>query len=257
MQYGQHDQPFVLYNPSGQQEMLLPAKDLKWFSDQPDTRLSSHLVGQERFAYKYLQIDVKHAETVHFVDRIIKDQLARHLEAAQGPLHDELRRCIDAAFGTDEDDWKELNIYHAMQAIAMPAICRVILGLPLARDPWLLKVFSRYLTVLHSSMVFLGQLPRSLKGVLARLAGLPLRYYRNQTLNVLAAAVETQLERDSQGYADHSEGSDFVRACARISEKNPVGGIGQKASSTVIAQWIMTLVWSFHYPGTRIFNRTC
>ncbi|KAI9720081.1 MAG: hypothetical protein M1828_005809 [Chrysothrix sp. TS-e1954] len=230
-QYRQYDLLFVLYNASGQQELQPPVKDLKRFSDQPVSQLSGPLVGEERFAHKYLQIGAKHARTVHFVDRTIKDQLSQHSQTAHEPLYDELRLCIDSTFGSNTEVWTELNVYKTIQAIAMPAICRVTLGLPLAQDTWLLNVFSRYLTVLH-------RLPPP--GV----AGIQLRHHRNKTLNVISAAVQKQLDRGTQNAAIKSEDSEFVTASARLSSKNPVGSIGQEASAEVIAQRIMALIWT-------------
>lgn len=215
---------------------------LKWFAEQPDSKLSSHGVRQERHAVRYLHLgaDVELASTTHFIRHISNDQLNRHLEALQGPLYDELRRCIDTVLGKmfDQDEWTEVNVYGCMQEVVFPAMCRVFLG-QLDMDPRVLTAFQRYITVLGLSTIFVGELPRLLKGLVARLVRVPLAYYRNKTLRILTPLVETQLsQRVTQ---DEDDGSNFIQHCARLSEKSIVGGVGDVAAPEVIAEWIMML----------------
>ena len=245
MQYGRHGRPFIVYDPSGQQELLLPVKDLKWFSEQPDSKLSSYGVRLERHAVRYLHMGIELSTTMHFIERISGDRLARNLEKAHHPMHDELRRCIDAVFGTNDQEWTERNVYNSLQDVVVPTMSRVFLGLPLSREPRVLKAFHRYILALGLGTIFVGELPRVLKAVVARVVKLPLWYYRNRTLSILTPVVERQL----MPRADHDGGEDkeldFIRACAKISEKSTVGGIGNVCKPEVIAEWIMSLVqWS-------------
>ena len=238
--HGQHDRPFVVYDPSAQQELLLPVKDLKWFAEQPDSKLSSHGVRNERHAVKYLHMGIELGTTMHFLERISGDRLARNLDALQPALHDELRTCIDRVFGLDTEEWREINVYSSLNDVVMPAISRAFLGLPLSRDPRVLNAFHRYIMALGLGTIFVGELPRFLKAVVARVVKLPLWYYRNKTLSILTPVVEAQLRRKTANPGE--EGLEFVRACAKISEKNAVGGMGNAASAEVIAEWIMSLV---------------
>ncbi|KAK3943339.1 P450 monooxygenase [Diplogelasinospora grovesii] len=238
-QYSQHGKPFVVYDPSARQELLLPAEHVKWFSEQPDSKLSSHDVRQERHAVRYLQKGVNLEPTMHFMERICGDRLSKNLHTLQEPLHDELRRCIDTVFGT-ADEWKGVCVYSAMEVIVMPAMSRVFLGLPLSRDPRILTAFRRYILAMGLAVNFVGELPKALKGVVARVVGIPLSYYRWQTLRVLTPVVAGQLkyrlEKTQEG-----DGADFIRHCAKISEKNMVGGKGVVSDPRIIAEWIMSL----------------
>ncbi|KAL8823103.1 MAG: hypothetical protein Q9191_006174 [Dirinaria sp. TL-2023a] len=244
-QYAQHGRPFIVYDPSAQQELLLPGEHIKWFSDQPDSKLSSYGVRQERHAVRYLHMGIELSTTMHFLERIIGERLTRHLDSVNHDMHDELRLCIDAVFGTNDQEWKEVNVYDSLQDIVMPTMSRVFLGLPLCRDPRVSTALRRYILALGFGTIIVGELPRMLKAIVARLVKVPLRYYRNKTLGVLKPVVERQLAQGAaNGANDQVEGSNFIRQCAKLSEKNTVGGIGNMAKPEVIAEWIMSLAFA-------------
>ena len=242
MQYAQYGRAYVVYDPSAQQELLLPVKHLKWFSEQPDSKLSSHGVRQERHAVKYLHMGIELTTTMHFIERISGDRLTRNLHLTQQPMYDELRRCVDTVFGKDQDEWKEINVYDSLQDIVMPTMSRVFLGLPLCRDPRVVNGLSRYILALGLGTIFVGELPRMLKAVVARLVRLPLAYYRRKTLDILTPVVERQMARAAESGDDEEQESGFIQACAKVSEKSVVGGVGNACEPEVIAEWIMSLV---------------
>lgn len=72
---------------------------MAWFASQPDSQLSSHGVRQERHAVKYLHMGIEQATTMHFIERISGDALARNLHLLQPPLCAELHRGIDRELG--------------------------------------------------------------------------------------------------------------------------------------------------------------
>ena len=199
---------------------------------------------QERHAVKYLHTGVDLATSVHFIERISGDRLARNLHLVQQPVFDELRSHIDTVFGKDGDSWKEINVYQSLQVIVMAAINRTFLGLPLCRHPHLVESLNRYILALGLGTIFVGELPRSLKAVAAWFVKLPLAYYRRRTLNILTPAVEHQITQAHGTGKGNTEGqeSNFIRSCAKVSEKNTVGGIGRASDPSVIAEWIMHLV---------------
>ena len=181
--------------------------------------------------------------TMQFIERICGDRLARNLDTVQRPMHDELRRCIDAVFGKNDEEWTELNVYNSLQDIVMPTMSRVFLGLPLCRDPRILTAFHRYILALGLGTIFVGELPRILKGTVAQLVKIPLAYYRRKTLDVITPVVERQLAWGTKNGGGDDEDSSFIWHCAKISEKSIAGGIGKPSSPEIIAEWIMSLVW--------------
>lgn len=237
-----------MYDLSSRQETLVPVKDVKWFAEQPDSQLSSHGVRQERHAVEHLHMGVDVPATMHFIERITGDRLTRNLDLLAQPMHEEIQRCIETEFGNDPEEWKEINVYDSVQDIVMPTMSRVFLGLPLCRDTKVVNALKRYVMALGLATIFIGSLPRLVKSVLAGLVKIPLAYYRRQTLAVLVPLIRRQLEHPAEGDSDSEQETGFLRSCAKISEKNAVGGIGNVVEPEIIAQWIMWLVCSYMPP---------
>lgn len=211
--------------------------------------MSSYGVRQERHAVKYLHMGIEQATTMHFIERISGDALARNLHLLQPPMYAELQRCIEGVFspsGTNfkEGEWSEIKVYSAFEDIVFPAMTRALLGLELSRDEHFLGVFRRYIMALGLGTIFVGELPKLLKGVVARVVRLPLLYYRNKTLGILTPVIQRELTRIDETPVDRNDPSkeyNFIWQCAKVSEKNTVGGVGTRASAAVIAEWIMSL----------------
>lgn len=192
---------------------------------------------------RYLHVGVELSTTTHFLERIIGEHFTRNLDDLNHDMHDELRFCIDAAFGINHQEWREVNVYDSLQNIVMPAMNRIFFGLPLCRDPHVSRALRRYILALGFGTIIVGELPRMLKGLIARFVRVPLNYYRNQTMSVLVPVVERQLARGTKrdGH-EESEKRNFIRQCIKISERSTVGGVGTATRPEVIVEWILSLV---------------
>ncbi|KAI1347470.1 cytochrome P450 [Xylaria sp. FL0043] len=210
--HGQRGKPFVVYDPSGQQELLVPAEYVKWLCSQLDSNLSDHGVLQERHAAKYLDKDVELSTSRQFLERLIGDRLNRHLDKLQPLLHEEFQKHIDEVYGKDEEEWKELNVYRGFEDIVIPTVSRVLLGLQLSRDPQVFIPFRRYSLLL--GLLFVGEVPHVLK--------------------------QQQLALGTDNRSDAGEAS-FIWHAAKHSEKSIVSGVGTASKPEVIAEWVMLL----------------
>lgn len=247
--HARHGKPYIVYDASARQELLLPVEHVSWFASQPDSQLSSYGIRQERHAVKYLHMGIEQTTTMHFIERISGDSLARNLHLLQPPIYAELQRCIDGIFSSsgtclEDGEWSEVKVYSALEDIVFPAMTRALLGLELSRDKHFLCVFRRYIMALGLGTIFIGELPQLLKSVVARIVRLPLLYYRNKTLGILTPVVQRELTRLGETPVDKNDPKkeyNFIWQCAKVSEKNAVGGMGTRASAAVIAEWIMSL----------------
>ena len=153
---------------------MLPPEYIKWFSDQTDSTLSSAEIRRERHAVRYLHYGVDFDSTMFFLDRIIGDILTRKLDMIQEPMYDEICRGIDEVLGADENNWKVLNIYNSLQDTILPAMSRVLFGLPLGRDLAFLTTFKRYILAMGVATIVIGQLPQILKRLVVPIFNVPL-----------------------------------------------------------------------------------
>ncbi|KAI4221182.1 MAG: hypothetical protein L6R36_007082 [Xanthoria steineri] len=233
--------PFLLNEPSLQKEVMLPPEHIKWFSNQPDSTLSSTEIRKERHAVRYLDIGVEFETSVFFLERFIGESLTKNLDKLQEPMLEEIRRNTVEIFGTDDAGWKTLNVYSSMQDIILPAMSRVFFGLPLGRDPKFLVSFQRYVLAMGVGTLVIGQLPRAFKGMLVPIFNLPLRYYRSKTMNTLVPMVERQLQAQKRSSKVESweEEYDLISQSARVSAK--LGSIRNIADSGMLAEWILLL----------------
>lgn len=218
---------------------------MSWLASQPDSQLSSHPVRQERQALEYLDLGVEQATGVPFIKHISGDALARNLNLFQPPMHAELRRNIDGVFGASaSDEWTEIKVFDAFEKIMFPVITRALLGVELSRNERFVSVLRRFLTMLGLATIFVGQLPKLLKGVVGRVVRFPILYYRNKTLGILTPVVADHLAKLDEEQGCSNKEYNFIWECAKISEKNPVGGIGTRAPSSVITEWIMMIAFA-------------
>ncbi|KAI4247128.1 MAG: hypothetical protein L6R42_009709 [Xanthoria sp. 1 TBL-2021] len=220
---------------------MLPPEHIKWFSNQSDSTLSSTEIRNERHAVRYLHIGVEFDTTVFFLERFIGESLTKNLDKLQEPMIEEIRRNTTEIFGTDDSEWKTLDVYSSMQDIILPAMSRVFFGLPLGRDPKLLLSFRRYVLAMGVGTLVIGQLPRAFKGMLVPIFNLPLRYYRWKTMKTLIPMVERELQaqKPSIKIEGREEKYDLISQSARISAK--LGSIRDIADSGMLAEWILLL----------------
>lgn len=218
---------------------------VSWLASQPDSQLSSQRLRQERHALEYLHIGTEYSTALHFIRNISGDVLTRNLHLLQPFMHAELRLRIDGTFGASaSDEWTEIKVYDAFQNIVFQTMTHCILGPELSRDEHFVGVFRRYVMATGMGIVFVGELPRLLKGLIARILRLPLLYYHKKTLAILTPVVARHLEHLDEEKSPSNRNFNFIWHCAKISEKNAVGGIGTRASPATIAEWIMFLVFS-------------
>lgn len=223
---------------------MLPPEHIKWFSNQPDSTLSSAEVRKERHAVRYLNIGVEFGSTVFFLERIIGDSLRRKLDMIQGPMYDEIRLGMDEVFGLDETEWRTVNVYNSLQEIILSSMSRVLFGLPLGRDKTFLTSFRRYILAMGIGTIVIGELPRMLKGLIVPIFNVPLWYLRRKTLKALLPVVIRQLsERDDNQAKAGKDQNDFITQSVSVSAK--MSNVPDASDPKILAEWIMLLVTSF------------
>jgi cytochrome P450 len=230
-QYSRHGRPFVVHEPSLQQELMLPPEHVRWFSGQPDSKMASKTIREQRHAVGYLHIGVEFDSTLFFLEKVIRDSLTRNLDAVQGPMHDEIQHGFERIFGLDEE-WKTVNVYDSFQKLILPVMARVFFGRSLSRDASFLARFERYNLAMGVGTIVIGQLPRLLKNIFVPFVNLPLRYYRRATLDKVVPEVRRQLSGQN---AEKEES--FVSQCAKTCARSV--NLESAKDPRVLSEWLM------------------
>ncbi len=66
---------------------------------------------------------------------VLKRDMNAVLENLMVALNEELQFCFKARFGTDTNEWTELDIYETMQIVIAQGSSRFTVGLPLCKGP--------------------------------------------------------------------------------------------------------------------------
>lgn len=249
-QHSRLGRPFLIYESSLQQEVLLPPEHVKWFATQTDGLLSSAEIRMERHAIRYLHAGVPFGPSSQFIEKVLRESLTRNLPAIQGPVYEEVERSISRVFGaTETDEWRTLNLYEAVQDMTFPAMSRVFFGLQLSRNENLLRSFKLYCAAMGLGTVVVGQLPRVLKRVVVPIFNLPLWYFRRKTLSYLTPAIERVHTGSESGPESKCHDTyDFFQQCVQTSAK--LSGAHNNVDSATLAEYVMVVVRnpSFSFP---------
>lgn len=171
--------PWILPGTGFQTQVMLPIEHIKWVIDQPDDVLNHGKFHEERLGIRYFlpgfDVSSQMATT-----EALRLHLTRNLGKIQGDLMDELRLSVDETFGVDENEWKELTLYDALNDVIFQASGRALFGPILTHNKDFMIQLKRLATWFGAGTLIIGQLvPWQLKRVIGFLYALPTAYYRS------------------------------------------------------------------------------
>lgn len=111
-------------------EVILPGSALKWASTQPEHVFFG---GGAFLEMDQVQYSTGHGKYISdaWQGTLVKTQLNAVLESIVTGTCQELGFAFDARFGTDEQQWTELNLYEATRLIVAQGSSKFMVGLPL------------------------------------------------------------------------------------------------------------------------------
>ncbi|KAI6005463.1 cytochrome P450 [Pisolithus albus] len=115
--------------------VCLPRSDLECVLTASEDRLSFFKATEQSLKIKYtLGVDVN--ETRH--QQLIRSRLTRNLRVLYGDVRDEIITACNEYLDPKHNEWKPISVLHTTLKIVGRTSNRVIVGLPLCRDPdWL------------------------------------------------------------------------------------------------------------------------
>jgi hypothetical protein len=115
---------------------------MKWAASQPESTLSLNdaFLEMDQAAYS---IGDSHIVSDPWHGNVVRTNLIPILETVCEATDNELAFVFDQRFGTDENEWRELNVYDTMKMIIAQATSRIMLGLPHCELPFVLPSQNR------------------------------------------------------------------------------------------------------------------
>lgn len=111
----------------------MPSKSIKWLVSQPDSIMSASEAFVEIDQIVHSMGDAKLISDA-WQALIIKQDMNRVLESICAAMNDELAHIFDDQFGTDTDNWKEIDLLPTMSTVIAAAASRFSVGLPLCKQ---------------------------------------------------------------------------------------------------------------------------
>ncbi|KAM5343521.1 hypothetical protein ACJ41O_012058 [Fusarium nematophilum] len=173
--YLKKGKPVVVPGFGFRKEVLLPQSSMKWILAQPEEVL--HL-GEAFAEVDQVKWSLGHKKLV--VDAwqglIVKSDMNRVLENICNAMNNELHVVFDEQFGTDTENWKEIDLNATVQIIVAQAASRFTVGLPLCRDKEYLSTALKINQLLILTAGLNGGLPLVLQPIVGTLLSLPTRF---------------------------------------------------------------------------------
>jgi hypothetical protein len=150
--------PYFINGP----QVVLPPSQIPWLIKQPDDVLS-----QEHINRQFLQADYAffHAnlvkDPVH--PEIIHHQLTKKINTFADDMVDEICASLEDSWGTDTEEWREVNVYNTMLVVIARLSIRVFMGLPLCRNKTFLWICGNFIRKVALAAAAISLFPEFLK----------------------------------------------------------------------------------------------
>lgn len=132
-QYSKNDLPFVLPNITTGPELILPASQIEWVLQQPDTVLDQEKVNQLFLQAEHTLLHPRIiTDSVHI--GVIRDEMSKQLGRVTDEVNDEVDFAFRKSWGVNTKEWTEVCIYDSILEIIGRVSLRVLVGLPLCKS---------------------------------------------------------------------------------------------------------------------------
>ncbi|KAJ8128001.1 hypothetical protein O1611_g5634 [Lasiodiplodia mahajangana] len=194
VKYSKNDQAYVLpYFINGPQ-VVLPPSQIQWLIEQSDDVLS-----QEHVNRQFLQSDYTffHAnmvkDPVH--PEVIQHQLTKKIGSFADAVADEVRASLEDYWGTDTEEWREVQLYDTMLLLITRLSVRVFMGLPLCRDQTFLSICSRFIRKVAMAAAAISLFPVFLRPVVSPIFTLFDYILYRRCQNFIMPVIRARLDR--------------------------------------------------------------
>ncbi|KAH7140293.1 cytochrome P450 [Dactylonectria estremocensis] len=172
--YAKKGRPVIVPGFGFRSEVIMPQSAMKWVLAQPDDVLDASQafaeIDQVRWSLGHEKFVVDAYQAM-----VVKTDINRVLENICAAMNNELGVVFDEQFGTDTDNWHEIDLLPAVRIIVAQAASRFTVGLPLCRDKGYLRTALDINQRLIISAGATGGAPRLLQPLIGTLLNIPTR----------------------------------------------------------------------------------
>lgn len=215
-EYNKKNEMFVIPNTLGvAAEVVMPQSQLMWMFDQPDNVLST-----SEAHYDFLQGDYCFIEPAILKDpyheHVIHKTLVRNLNAIIPDLEEEVPGSVDVVYGTDTENFKEVEILDSFMKMIPRLTNRMLVGPTLAREQKYLDACLAFTedVIRHQTIIML--FPKAFHPIVGNLLSLISKYHfwlsSRFTIPLIKKRIEDFQKKDAGDpeYKDWKEPHDFI-----------------------------------------------
>ncbi|KAL2787875.1 cytochrome P450 [Aspergillus keveii] len=199
-------------------EVILPTSSLRWVLAQPESVLS--------VADAFVEIDqvvysLGHERYVAdpWQGNLVRQELNSVLENICAAMNNELGIAFDARFGTDEENWREIDLLNTVRMVVAQAASRFTVGLPLCRNEQYLKDSFDVVDGCIINAGVTGGTPKILRPIIGPLVSIKSQLAQRKVRKHFEPIYRARLETLKHPKDDPSEPQDHLQMMVRYAEK--------------------------------------
>lgn len=223
-QYAKKGKAVMIPGVGLRSELVLPNSSMRWVLSQPDDVLSGAEATAD-FMYIHHALGTGAPILDPWQGMLVKRDMNQVLESIAIALDEELAVAFDAHFGTDVDQWREVELVPTVRRIIGQAASRFTVGLPLCRDEGYLDTCLRCVDAFIMHPALSSFVPAVLQPALGWLSGLQVRRSVRVMKKFLSPLIHKRLgvleghEKGEEGDAGHEEPLDHLQMMLRFAQR--------------------------------------
>ena len=147
-----------------QPEVVLPPSQIQWLVEQPDTITSIDKCLMKDLEFLYTAPAAWSFTRPFHVEAINK----LRLDSLVDDIAEEVQAGIDEQWGTDTENWIELNIDQTMLRVLIRITARVFVGLPLCRNDEFVDAATNFISSISGKAILISFTPEFLRPLVAK-----------------------------------------------------------------------------------------
>ncbi|KAL3478474.1 cytochrome P450 [Aspergillus californicus] len=219
-QYSKQGKAVVVPGFGVRNEVILPVSSLRWVLAQPESVLS---VDDAFVEVDQADYSLGHAKYIQdaWQAMLVKTELNPVLENIVAALNDELGVAFDEYFGTDEENWRDIDLLETVRMVVAQAASRFTVGLPMCRNQQYLNDAFDAIDGCIINAGVTGGTPLILRPIVGRLVSIKTRLAQRKIQKHFRPTYRARLEtlKHSPGDPNHVEPQDHLQMMLRFAQK--------------------------------------